>query len=521
MYWQVTCQSCGKGLRMREEHIGRRVRCPYCRREFLAKPPEQGPEPRTVVPTTLPRAVGGPRTVEVPTIPPAALEAPPAAPPPRAPASTLIRPPGTNVSVLLTGAAAAGATALFYILLVIPFRKTYFGQLLAARGWVQYGIMFLSFWAAAVLILKSRKISRQKDSLLFDMLPSDISYEIRPDNVDVFRAHIRGLPCDPRDSFLMNRCLRALDHFKSRRAAQEVADLLQSQAEIDAAAVDSSYAMVRVFIWAIPILGFIGTVVGIGQAVSGFSASLAGEADLTALKASLSGVTRGLSVAFDTTFLALVMSLIVMFPMSSMHKREEDMLISVADYCNENLLRRLYEGGEGAPAADPLRVKEAVTSAVGEHEARLQQACARLDAIGEGLVRRMVGGWEAINAQLGDHLGRQIDAVHARLADACKERGELLSQMGSMQESQVKRLVETLATMTDAANRTADRVAEWQRSHLATLRQLQASLDTIQRAGAGGPGPSGAERFPAPAPARSDGWLSRLFRRKPRNDAHA
>ena len=44
--------------------------------------------------------------------------------------------------------------------------------------------------------------------------------------------------------------------------------MLKSQSEIDATMVDSSYVLIKVFIWAIPILGFIGTVLGISEAVS-------------------------------------------------------------------------------------------------------------------------------------------------------------------------------------------------------------------------------------------------------------
>jgi len=54
-------------------------------------------------------------------------------------------------------------------------------------------------------------------------------------------------------------------------------------------------------------------------------------------------VTSGLGVAFDTTLLALVMSLFIMFPTSSLQKAEEDFLASIDDYCALHLVRRLGE----------------------------------------------------------------------------------------------------------------------------------------------------------------------------------
>ena len=57
----------------------------------------------------------------------------------------------------------------------------------------------------------------------------------------------------------------------------------------------------------------------------------------------LSEVTQGLGVAFDTTLVALVMSLIVMFPTTMTQKAEEDLLNQVDDYSNEYFLKRLRE----------------------------------------------------------------------------------------------------------------------------------------------------------------------------------
>ena len=102
-----------------------------------------------------------------------------------------------------------------------------------------------------------------------------------------------------------------------------MAGLLASQSEIDATAVDSSYTFLKVCIWAIPIIGFIGTVQGISEAVAGFSGSLEAARDIDVLKNSLNDITTGLAVAFDTTLVALIMSLIVMFPMSSLQKAED------------------------------------------------------------------------------------------------------------------------------------------------------------------------------------------------------
>ena len=106
-----------------------------------------------------------------------------------------------------------------------------------------------------------------------------------------------------------------------------------------------SYALLNVFIWAIPILGFIGTVFGIGQSIGEFSDFIrsTNSTDMnTQIRSALGGVTSGLSVAFSTTFIALVGVVPIMMLASSLRKREEDLLLSVEEYCLEDQLPNLH-----------------------------------------------------------------------------------------------------------------------------------------------------------------------------------
>ena len=101
--------------------------------------------------------------------------------------------------------------------------------------------------------------------MLFDLLPDSLGRDITVESVDRFASGIRDLPVNPGSSFLVQRVLRGLEHFTVRRSASEVSTVLASQSELDSNAVSSSYALLNVFIWAIPILGFIGTVQGLGM----------------------------------------------------------------------------------------------------------------------------------------------------------------------------------------------------------------------------------------------------------------
>jgi biopolymer transport protein ExbB/TolQ len=254
----------------------------------------------------------------------------------------------SDVPLVRSGVIAAGVTLVFYVALVMPLSGTYFGALFGARGWVPYTISYLAFWSGVLLVEKYRELGRQTRVLELDLLPRAIAESVTPTTAASFLDFLQGLPAEYGRNFLVQRVGHALQHFRARSVVSETVDVLRNQAERDENVVESSYTMLRVFIWAIPILGFIGTVLGIGASVGGFSESVSEAANLEVMKDSIGVVTSGLGVAFDTTLLALVMSIFIMFPASSLQKAEEEYLDRVSQYCHRHLISRLDDGNVGA-----------------------------------------------------------------------------------------------------------------------------------------------------------------------------
>ena len=256
-------------------------------------------------------------------------------------------------SVPMEKAALLGlALAVGFYLFVLVFKLLESTEVITAyfyeRGWVPYVLTYLTAWSFAILWFKRRKLANQLNVMQFKLLPEEISQDIHIEHLPHFEAHVKRLGFEPKESFLVTRILRGLEHFGVRRNHSETADMLKSQSEIDASMIDSSYVIVKVFIWAIPILGFIGTVLGISDAVSSFGGEMGAAAEIEVIKEKLGQVTGGLSEAFDTTLVSLVFSLLVMFPTSMMQKAEEDVLNKVDEYCNEYFLKRLREPAEMA-----------------------------------------------------------------------------------------------------------------------------------------------------------------------------
>ena len=147
------------------------------------------------------------------------------------------------------------------------------------------------------------------------------------------------------NSLIFRRIRRIFHHIKAIPKKEEINKIFDYQAQIDFSRAENSYSMLNVFIWAIPILGFIGTVFGIGEAIgefSGFIRSVNSVELGTQMRSALGGVTGGLSIAFNTTFLALMCVIPIMFFSSFLRKAEEDLLLMMEEYCLEEVLPHLH-----------------------------------------------------------------------------------------------------------------------------------------------------------------------------------
>jgi biopolymer transport protein ExbB/TolQ len=146
---------------------------------------------------------------------------------------------------------------------------------------------------------------------------------------------------DTRNFVLFNRVDHALSNLHNIGRVADVSDILCTQAEYDEDQLASSYGLLNGFLWAIPVLGFIGTVLGLSQAIGAFGDTMRSATDLAALKTSLQDVTGGLSVAFETTLVALVCALILQLLLSWIQGRETKFLDDCNEYCHAHIVSRL------------------------------------------------------------------------------------------------------------------------------------------------------------------------------------
>jgi biopolymer transport protein ExbB/TolQ len=237
---------------------------------------------------------------------------------------------------------AAFMTILVALFLVIVAPDGYL-LLMMNRCWTNWAVVFFSWWCLGILLAKWIKTSIQMRALrAVDIVPRRGDFILSPGTSGDVLRRIKAVAERPKDFLLFRRIDMALSNLGNIGEVRDVGAVLESQADSDGSSVDSSYTVIRSLIWTIPILGFIGTVVGLSQAIGSFTDVLTQTgSDAGSIKSKLGPVVGGLATAFETTLVALVAAVIIQLLSTWVYKREEALLDGITDFTTENVLSRL------------------------------------------------------------------------------------------------------------------------------------------------------------------------------------
>ncbi len=443
VYTKIACPHCSKPLKIPEGLSGKTRSCPYC--HGTIKIPEGSAESSTRFPDFSTIAASEVNTSTVNT----AATTNRASQDDSRTAGLAVGESGAATSdiSLVTSGILGLVISVALFAAAFPLRGNLLGQLFWDRGIIPYFLTVAFGWAIAILYLKWRNLQMQKECMLLDVLPTEISDEINLKSLDRFVDHIRSLPGASSRSFLINRVLRGIEHFRVRKSAAETVTMMESQSALDANNVAGSYSIAKVFLWSLPILGFIGTVLGLSVAVASLGASLAAASDMKALKGAMNEVFSGLGTAFDTTLLALVLSMIVKIPASSLQKSEEDLLGSVDEYCNENFLRRLNDGRDGGAergsGGSTSAFREAVEAAMGTHHAELEKWLQKLDSIGGKMTAQLAANWEKVASKLQDQQREHAESLRQQEVERSQQQEAYYQELQAQLASQFQQIAES------------------------------------------------------------------------------
>jgi len=196
----------------------------------------------------------------------------------------------------------------------------------------QESCVILMFWAFGILGYKGAKVIKERRLLDVDLVPVAEGMRILPEDSRDFARQVQAMPEDRRDMLLPRALLGALRRFESTHNIQDVSSTAHTICDAEADRLESELSMIRYIAWAIPAIGFIGTVRGIGDALA--------QAD-KAVQGDISGVTQSLGVAFNSTLIALLISIVLMFLVHQLQSMQERLVFDTEAYCDEKLIRHM------------------------------------------------------------------------------------------------------------------------------------------------------------------------------------
>jgi biopolymer transport protein ExbB/TolQ len=200
------------------------------------------------------------------------------------------------------------------------------------RDFEQEACFVLMLWALAIMAYKSYSTSRERKLLETELVPIREGTKILPEDTREYARGIEALPPIQQSALVPRALLSALHRFAATRTIQDVSDTAHGICEAESERLASELSMVRYIAWAIPSIGFIGTVRGIGAAL--------GQAH-KAVEGDISGVTLSLGVAFNSTFIALLISIVLMFLLHQLQLQQERLVLDTDSYLDRNLIAHL------------------------------------------------------------------------------------------------------------------------------------------------------------------------------------
>ncbi len=197
----------------------------------------------------------------------------------------------------------------------------------------QEACFILMIWALSIMGYKARDTSHERALLSLDLVPVAEGVRILPEDSREYARQLQALPDPQRHLLLPRALLAALERFGATRNVQDVSSTMHTIVSSEAERLESELSMIRYLAWAIPSIGFIGTVRGIGAALSLANRAVEGD---------ISGVTQNLGTAFNSTFIALLISIFLMFLVHQLQLLQERLAFDAESYVDQHLIRHMY-----------------------------------------------------------------------------------------------------------------------------------------------------------------------------------
>lgn len=200
------------------------------------------------------------------------------------------------------------------------------------KDYEQETALILAFWALALIAHQASAVAKNRRMLGKEYVEVGEGRVVLPDDARAYARPLEALPREEQDMLLPRALMVALNRFGATRSVQDCAEAVRAECENELDRLDAQLSMVRFTAWAIPAVGFVGTVRGIGRALQEAQGALQGD---------ISGVTLGLGVTFNATLTALVACILVMFFLHQLQQAQDRLVLDARMYIDRRLIRHM------------------------------------------------------------------------------------------------------------------------------------------------------------------------------------
>lgn len=188
---------------------------------------------------------------------------------------------------------------------------------------------------ASIAVFRLLELSKHTYLFDVDLLQSIDVSKISIDSINELEAKI---PIEVRASPIFRILDGVVRRYALTKSIDAASNAIEPALESESIRNENELSGYRYIVWAVPSIGFLGTVRGIGQALADADMAVAGD---------IGPMTQSLGVAFNSTFVALIISLVLTLVLSGIQKAQDDSLLKTKAYVEETFIFKVSRINNG------------------------------------------------------------------------------------------------------------------------------------------------------------------------------
>lgn len=195
-------------------------------------------------------------------------------------------------------------------------------------GYIQTFTYLAFFWSWFEVKEKLKVIERERRAFKLNLIPTSEKVVFMPSDINNLKFKLQEF--ERKDKYILSDLLKkACTKFSTSKSLSELIDIVSIQVEISQEKAEGEQSIIRYLTWVIPSIGFVGTVIGISQAL------------IIANSGDMEKITSLLGVAFDTTLVALILSIIIMWFVHQLQEETDRFHSDLKEFVIDNLINKI------------------------------------------------------------------------------------------------------------------------------------------------------------------------------------